>query len=172
MGKRTWTKDDSDQLEQLWPTDMSTEEIARLLGRSEKVLYRRASALKLRKGNSQRKKWTEEESERLIALWGSAQSTQEIASTMHRGLATLYTQASRLGLRRSFRSPRRAQRAVATPAQPVPAPPQPVDSLAYRKRLMRVARDAFIAHGVDQGAAELAADLIARGRVPGVMLRA
>ena len=63
------------------------------------------------------------------------------------------------------------------PRAPKPPPPQPPkrpdlhetgpDQLAYRRRRLKAAAEALVAHGVEQHSAALAVALIARGAVPG-----
>ena len=186
-----WTTTELQLLRERYPYD-DLNVLAHELGRTKTAIMYQASMLNVKRADTSRRgakyfPWTNEEYEYLRKHYPTG-DIAEIAAHMGRSEASVMMAAHKLRIKRKVRAKAvRPQsfpaKKAAQPIAPAPAPapaPRPVirpetvteQQHALRKRRMREVVEAMVEHGVDEVAAELAAGLIVRGRVPGVRFEA
>ncbi len=172
MTGRDWTLADIQYVRDHYPTTDSAE-VASALGRSVNAVAHRASKLGLRKsaparGGTRGRRWTDEELATLKAKYPTM-ITKTLAAEIGRSVDEVYRQAQALDLKKEsgYLAAQRGTLYRKPKPAPAPAAPRP-DVVAYRRRAARAAATALAEHGVDERQAELAVDLVVRGRVPGM----
>ena len=91
--KRVWTPERCDQLRRAWERHRTCADVAKAMGMTELACYAQAASMRLpfrtktgpRRGAKPRK-WTPEETQRLLNLWDCNMSASQIAQSMGNGI--------------------------------------------------------------------------------------
>ena len=98
MDKRPWTKEDLQNLQEMYSAGVSTEEISRSLERTVPAIYTKASLLGLKSPRRQ-SEWTDDEEKELIRLAKNGESQSEIARCLSRSKGSISGKCRELGVR-------------------------------------------------------------------------